>query len=387
VKNIKSILPLFLAFFFLLGLGFLLNDSDENPFLYAAWVPNWAGDAGYESLLKNKDFINSASPVWHHVLEDGTLEFKPSSNYKEMIQLMKNEEMEIIPSIPLFDHEIFSRIANDEALFSAHVNALIEIGLDENYDGIDIDYESIQLKDKDKYYQMLKEVSESLHANGKSLVVTALSEWDTPEYSNLVETHEVLDYGLINEYADEIRIMTYDYTHPKMLSPGPIAPLNWQREVIEYALAQEVPAEKFVLGVHLYGYEWFNEKSEDAEEDEVLDSMQHDLEVKYFPEENSDENLYSWARAYTYELVQKALKFEGEAETYEGEQIYRYTREYEDGLVEERVLVYLNPEGVAARIALAEEYGLKGVAFWRLGGDGALLEEAASFTPMADMLE
>jgi Predicted glycosyl hydrolase len=48
--------------------------------------------------------------------------------------------------------------------------------------------------------------------------------------------------------------MAYDYTSASTLYPGPIGPLNWIEQVMQYALTKAEP-QKFVLGVHLYSYE------------------------------------------------------------------------------------------------------------------------------------
>jgi spore germination protein YaaH len=37
-------------------------------------------------------------------------------------------------------------------------------------------------------------------------------------------------------------------------------------------------------------------------------------------------------------------------------------------------MVYIDPEGVQARVDLAKKYQIQGVAFWRIGADGELLK-------------
>lgn len=177
------------------------------------------------------------------------------------------------------------------------------------------------------------------------------------------ETRQVQDWTRIAEYVDEIRIMAYDFTFSKAKYPGPIAPTHWIEDVLEYGVSKVEP-EKLVLGMHLYSYEWWR-----IEGDEEVDlSLEKDT-LKNIILEESD------VRSYTYETVKTALeKYEGDITKYQSENFFSYTRTYEDtGKTEERVLVYIDPEGIREREELAKEYGLKGVAYWRLGGEGDLI--------------
>ena len=81
-------------------------------------------------------------------------------------------------------------------------------------------------------------------------------------------------------------------------------------------------------------------------------------------------------RSYTYQTVQRILKdYPGTTDNYQGEKIYSYSKTNDDtGILENRVLVYIDPEGIQARKDLAKKYGLQGIAFWRVGADGDLLK-------------
>jgi spore germination protein YaaH len=59
----------------------------------------------------------------------------------------------------------------------------------------------------------------------------------------------------IAESVDFIALMTYDQ-HTLWTVPGPVAGWGWTVENLDYALKQ-VPPQKLMLGIPLYGYHWF----------------------------------------------------------------------------------------------------------------------------------
>jgi spore germination protein len=66
--------------------------------------------------------------------------------------------------------------------------------------------------------------------------------------------YEAHDYNLLGQAANYAFLMTYEwgYTYGP---PMAVAPLPSVRRVLDYALT-EIPAEKLLLGVPNYGYDW-----------------------------------------------------------------------------------------------------------------------------------
>ena len=66
--------------------------------------------------------------------------------------------------------------------------------------------------------------------------------------------YEGIDYRLLGENSDQVLLMTYEwgYTYGP---PMAVAPINKVRQVLDYAV-QEIPAEKILMGVPNYGYDW-----------------------------------------------------------------------------------------------------------------------------------
>ncbi len=334
------------------------------------WVPDWASTSGLESLQNNNQLFDNFSPVWYEIQEDGGLLNKVPKNYEEVILYARNHGIEIIPSIALFDHETLTSVLQSEENLDRHIDEIYKVVTENNFDGIDLDYESTKLSDKDKYFELLERLDSRFEPEEKKLVVTVLPKWgDEVEYLSLKETREVQDWSLISYYADEIRIMAYDYTYIMSKNPGPIAPLEWVEEIIKYGISK-VDSKKLTLGIHLYSYEWWEEVPE-GEEDEGFQVE----DLQFVPDYNKNGAAESANRSYSYLIVQKVLdQYDGELQEYQGEKIYRYSKVNDDTRIfENRVLVYIDDQGVQDRINLAKEYNLRGVSFWRLGADGNIL--------------
>lgn len=351
------------------------NSPKVNPpqFTQAAWIPDWAGNEGLASFQTNARKLASVSPVWYEIKEDGSLKNKRPTNANQITTTARNNNVKLIPAIAMFDHEIFTKVLQDQANLDRHVDAIADEVEIRGYDGIDLDYESTKLSDKEKYFEFLDKLTKKLHKKDKELILTVLAKWeDNKGYTSLKETRAVQEWKELQKYADQIRIMSYDYTSFRAEYPGPIAPLFWMRQVLEYAV-KHIPREKIILGIHLYSYEWYmptNEYNAAKAKPDFTDPLSfHPISDFNLP--ISDRS----ARSYTYDTVKKLSgKFGGMIKDYEGEKYYRFNKANpQSGKMEERLLVYIDPAGVRARQDLAREFGIKGVVYWRLGGEDELL--------------
>ncbi|MFW5720472.1 MAG: glycosyl hydrolase family 18 protein, partial [Candidatus Dojkabacteria bacterium] len=217
-----------------------------------------------------------------------------------------------------------------------HANFLLEEVTTYDYDGLDLNYESIYLKDKKAFFTLVETLSEGLKKNSKMLSITVLSKWgDDIDYSFAPQTREVQNYKELEPYADQLRIMTYDFTSQGSDTSGPIAPEEWVREVLDYTKGTGIAINKVVLGVHMYGYSW--------------------------PENNR-------AKALDYRIVHILQKTNETTQTnYDPESNEATIRYIKEGVPHSGY--YASPEVIKARLNIAVEYGLQGVSFWRLGDD------------------
>lgn len=117
--------------------------------------------------------------------------------------------------------------------------------------GVDVDFEFILAEDRDLFTAFVAELRQRMNAEGYRVSV-ALAPKTSADQPGLL--YEGKDYRGLGEAADEVLLMTYEwgYTYGP---PMAVAPLNKVRQVVEYALT-EIAAEKILLGVPNYGYNW-----------------------------------------------------------------------------------------------------------------------------------
>lgn len=316
------------------------------------WLPNWASNSGFETVRKNSKLFTSISPVWYEVNEDGTLKNTFPTNRSQIIEYAKANNIKLYPAIAMFDHEIFTKVLQSEENLIRHIESVLKEV--QQYDGIDLDYESTKLSDKEKYFEFISRLSTGLKTENKNLIITVIAKWgDDVLYPSLPETRQVQDWARLSEYVYELRIMAYDFTFSKSYFPGPIAPLSWVRDCLTYALTK-LPPEKIVLGIHLYSYEW------------EIDSV---VPYDFIVDMSANKMGETAAASYNYVQVKSILlENKGEVSEFDDESIFRY-----EAGGKKNTLVYQTPSQLKQRIDIAKENNIKGVVFWRLGGEDDLL--------------
>lgn len=213
----------------------------------AVWLPPSFSGGARASFDANKDILDEISPFWYSTDANGQLY---GNRNDELVILAHENNILVLPSIHnIGNYSIVVNIISDPQRRSRHVQNIVDEVLARNYDGIDIDYESLDTSIRESYSAFIRELGEALHAHGKLLSVAVHAK--DQDYGGLGGFQ---DWQVIGQYADRLRIMTYDY-HWRGGGPGPVAPLYWVQDVADYA-ASVVDPSKVFIGVPFYGYDW-----------------------------------------------------------------------------------------------------------------------------------
>lgn len=313
--------------------------SEAKEPLRTGWIPYWDFAEGVKSFETVADTFYSISPVIYEVNETGKLKKYSPKTLPDLISVAEKNNVKVIPTIAEFDWRILNKIFSSTESTNLHINEIVSEVVIKNYDGIDIDYEATQIQDKYLYFQFIEKLAKKLHEKNKLLSICILSQWDIESYPALPETRQVQDLEYLANYADELRIMTYDYSYQGSKEPGPIAPLAWQEAVLQYLIIdKKVPRDKIYLGVHLYGYEW----------------------------NNNPESIKATPRTYSY-IKSNSLKTEYNSSY--GENVGTFSCGNFTCTI-----IHQSKEGIKVREDIAKKYGIRGLAFWRIGREGGLLE-------------
>lgn len=303
------------------------------PSTYSAWIPYWDQQRVIQSIELSHSKLEYLSPMWYKINPVGKFDVIDKGEREKISELAKQNKLDLIPLITNeLDPKRVGKFLNDGSLQENFINESIVTAQKMGYKGFDLDFEGLNLADKDKFSSFIKDFSEKLHQNGLKLYISVHAQ--TGKNSDWASAR-AQDWKVISKYADFISIMAYDF-HNTNTQPGPITPISNFKQVLKYA-ANTIPAEKIVVGLPLYGYDWGKENT----------SIEHQ-NAKGKIEEGEGNFIRDQA---SLELVGK-YKTAGD-----------------------RVIWVEDSESVLFKINLSRFYGIYQFSFWRLGGEDLTLWE------------
>ena len=340
-----------------------LRTADAPPPLkdipISAWVPYWALPEATESMVANGGLLHEVSPFWFSARSASEIALDGTTTAEQgpaLINSIRAQGAMLLPSIvDGMPKGAMAAMLADPGSRTAHVAAIVTLVRQNGYDGIDIDYEGFAFVDgrstweatRPNWVAFITELATALHVDGKLLTVSIPPIYDTERTS--ASGFWVYDYAAIGQVVDRIRIMGYDYS---VSEPGPIAPLGWVRSAVRAAKKAVADDSKLVLGVPLYGRNWVVA---------TIGTCPANAEGTTPVTQRTVDDLATKRGAL-------AVYDEGT-----GESTFEYQLEVTDGVTtctQTREVHYVNAAGARARVDIAREERIGGVAFWALGFDG-----------------
>lgn len=151
-----------------------------------------------------------------------------------------------------FDPELTkSLIANPQkrkALVALVTQKLISV----KADGINVDFENIDMENKQDFVFFVQELVYSLHPYKMTVSVDLTRENPDPFWSGS------FDRKALGKAADYVIMMGYEEHWATSPTAGSVASLPWVKEGLRL-LIQDVPSHKILLGVPLFNREWVTE--------------------------------------------------------------------------------------------------------------------------------
>lgn len=239
-----------------------------------------------------------------------------------------------------FDKQKIKALLQSDSARRNLANNLLNVIAKNGYDGVNIDFENIDYRDRQYYSLLIKELKDVLSSKDYRLTVSIPAKTvDNPNNS----WNGAFDYKVIGAYADEVLLMTYD-EHGTWGAQGPIASIGWVEKCIEYAVTS-IPKNKILLGLAAYGYEW----SQDGNRALSL---------------NAVNNLISRYGGNTaFDSISKSPEY-----------VY-----YADGV--KHTIWFENAKSISYKLKLVDKYDLRGIGIWRLG-----LEDSKYFDAIKDWI-
>ncbi len=133
------------------------------------------------------------------------------------------------------------------------ISNLLQLVIDGNADGIDIDFELLPASQRDNLVLFMQELESAFH----EVLPRAIITMATPA----VDWSNAWDYEALANITDGLFIMGYNYFYSGSSSAGPVAPLDGYSydltsTVNSYITGSNGQNHKIILGLPYYGYDW-----------------------------------------------------------------------------------------------------------------------------------
>lgn len=179
-----------------------------------------------------------------------------SPNYGPLVQAAR--ELNIAPLAVLtnfqggnFDSDLAHAVLVDPAVRARTIQNYLALLRAGGFAGAMVDFENMYPADRQLYSQFIAELAAALRPLGLVVSIAAAPKWADFPNAPWVGT---FDYAALGRIVDFIYLMTYEWGWIGG-PPGPVAPINLVRRVLDYATAL-IPAGRVMQGIPLYGYDW-----------------------------------------------------------------------------------------------------------------------------------
>jgi spore germination protein YaaH len=254
--------------------GSLPGMKSAPPRISVASLPYWSFANGTETVLGNRKDFTEVSPWIYGLSSSGQVVVQDSSRQPQVtadISRLRAAGLRIVPTIANvtdgnFAYQPAARILHNSGVMSQTVTAITALVSQQDYAGIDIDFEGLHAADRQAFSTFVTDLATALHARGKILSVAVFAKTTEAGYGG---QNAAQDYAAIGRVADQVRLMAYDY-HWNTSPAGPIAPVGWVRDTLAYAKTQ-IPPGKIILGIPLYGYDWVGNHASDLTSQQAIE--------------------------------------------------------------------------------------------------------------------
>ena len=289
-------------------------------------VASAGGNDTFNSVTANAGNLNVISPTWFKLCDnEGGYTSFASADYVQKAHDRGLEVWALIENIEYKDsismYEILSSTTIRQKLIDSLMNDLITYGID----GINVDFEQLSMDCGEHFVEFIRELSVACRKNGKVLSVDNYVPRDFNDYYDRKEQGIVADYVIV---------MGYDEHYAGSKEAGSVASIDYVEDGIAQTV-KEVPAEKVINAIPFYTRIW--ETTGDGISSQAVDMVTAEQFISN--------------HGITAEWDETTCQNYGE---------------YTSG--DSRYQVWLeDADSIKVKLNVMENYGIGGVAEWRLG--------------------
>ena len=352
----------------------------------SGWIPYWSGTKGPKDARAHLDALTEIHPFVYVIKSDGTLKDLAGlekRDWEKLIDSARDKAVLVTPTVMASDGDLVHDLLSDKGKRAEHIDEIARMVKDGEFDGVNIDYEGKLAETRVSFSLFLKELKDALGDSSLSCTV----EPRTPPESLYRTVPEVLeysnDYDEIGTHCDIVEIMAYDQQRAdwklnearRGVPYMPVADIDWVQKVALLA-AESIPKEKLVLGIPTYGTEyevtvspnWYQGyKRVRALNPDTALALAKKQKAKP-SRNNAGEMAFTYA---TKSTASKVKTYKVPSGTSKGNKVAAQALAYANKTGKTtrfNVVSWSDADAIEAKVELARELGLRGVAIFKFDG-------------------
>jgi len=242
-----------------------------TSFEVTGWIPYWRSATGTADVLPHLNLLTEVNPFVYTLKSDGTLVDNGKLDKEPWLSFMaaaRAQKVRVIPTIMTSNSALIHTLLSNTTSRIALEDRITKLVMDNNFDGIDIDFEGKSAADKNYFSTFLKGLYMRMGKKWVMCTIESRTPIDARYYGAEIPKDAGIyanDFKAINKYCDRVRVMTYDQQgidlslSSKAASSSeiyaPVADPRWVTKVINL-MAKDIKKSKMLIGVPTYGYEY-----------------------------------------------------------------------------------------------------------------------------------
>lgn len=216
------------------------NKARINAGYYVKWDPQSLTDLKdhikqLDMVLSESFFIKNGADTLIDMVDEDALKVI-LKNKKTSIAMVSNY------SNDKFDGDAIHKLLHDLPLQNRFINNLIIALKKYKFNGVNIDFEEIKENSDQPLTAFQKNLYEKLHA--QNLIVSQDISPDNEDYN----------LSVLEKYNDYVFVMAYDQ-HSENSNPGDVSHQQWVEEQLD-KICTRISSDKVILALACYGYDW-----------------------------------------------------------------------------------------------------------------------------------
>lgn len=259
----------------------------------AGFFVNWDAQQSISSLERNISKLNLVIPEWLFINPETDRLYSDINPLA--LKIMQTAGVKVMPLLTnnyksVFRGDAVKRIITNPLKKQQLINDIVSILKANNFVGVNIDFEDLELETDEPLVAFQKNLYEVLHA--QNFLVT----------QDVIPFNDDYNFKALSAYNDYLILMAYDEFHLET-KPGPVSSQKWIQAAVDNITSQ-VPAQKVILAMAAYGYDWkFNGKkvskvesltyqqalanARDSEAEIDFDDETYNLHFQYYDDDDS----------------------------------------------------------------------------------------------------